>query len=138
MTASPLSRLLVVEDDPDVLEEVAGFLRRRGECVVTASSYADAIHALDNAAVPIGVLLTDAGLPDGSGVDLVRTASSRPHGPPVCILMTGYVQDRDAAGLRACGVTVVLKPFRLADLYTVVRAAIDGGGRSDQAPGHPR
>ena len=34
MTTRPLVRLLVVEDEPEILAEVAGYLRRRGELVL--------------------------------------------------------------------------------------------------------
>ena len=57
MTTRPLVRLLVVEDEPEILAEVAGYLRRRGELVVTASCYEQAMHALDDDAAPIDILI---------------------------------------------------------------------------------
>jgi DNA-binding response OmpR family regulator len=124
MTTRPLVRLLVVEDEPEILAEVAGYLRRRGELVVTASCYEQAMHALDDDAAPIDILISDARLPDGNGVDLVRSAIERPGGPRACILMTGHLEESDlATDLQEAGVKIIYKPFSLAAFYREVRSA---------------
>ena len=126
MPKSTLRRVLVVDDEPEILAEVAGFLRRRGEVVVTASSCAQGRRALDDDTVPIDILLTDARMPDGSGLELVRLAVERPDGPVMCILMTGHVEQGDlAADLQDAGVKVIYKPFSLAAMYRDLCCAWD-------------
>ena len=137
MTMSHLSRLLVVEDEPEILAEVAGYLRRRGELVVTASSYEQAMTALQDEAAPIDLLITDARMPDGSGVDLLRWAITQPAGPRACILMTGHLEESDVADvLEKSGVAIIYKPFSLAAFYRQVLEARAAQCWTQPMPGH--
>jgi CheY-like chemotaxis protein len=126
MTTDPSRRILVVDDEPEILAEVAGYLRRRGESIVTASSYRQGLQALEDDAVPIDILVTDGRMPDGSGIDLLRAAIERPGGPRAFILMTGHFEESDlSADLQEAGVVVIYKPFSLAVMYREVGAAWD-------------
>src|SRR5215204_4163349 len=121
MTNNPSRRILVVDDEPEILAEVAGYLRRRGESIVTASSYRQGLQALEDDAVPIDILVTDGRMPDGSGIDLLRAAIERPGGPRAFILMTGHFEESDLSDdLQAAGVVVIYKPFSLAAMYREV------------------
>ena len=63
-----------------------------GELLLAASvgTVAEAVAWLDDAAHPVDVLLTDLGLPDGSGLDVIRHAvRMRPHCEPLVISMFG-------------------------------------------------
>jgi len=124
MTTNPSRRLLVVDDEPEILAEVAGYLRRRGETVVTASSFTQGLQILGDDTVSIDVLITDGRMPDGSGIDLLQAAAGRPGGMQALILMTGHFEESDLpAELQEAGVVVVYKPFSLAALYREMGAA---------------
>ena len=126
MTRSLLSRVLVVDDEPELLAEMSSYLRRRGEVVVTASSYSQAVQALNDDTAPIAILITDVRMPDGNGIDLLRSAIERPGGPIACILITGHLEESDLAiELQEAGVRVVYKPFSLAAFYREVRSVSD-------------
>jgi CheY-like chemotaxis protein len=134
MTTTPLLRLLVVDDEPEILAEVSGYLRRRGEDVVTGSSYGQAMRVLDDN-TQIDILISDARMPDGNGVDLVRSAIQRPNGPRACILITGHLEESDLeADLQRAGVKIIFKPFSLSVLYREVRAASEAKGLGRPAP----
>lgn len=116
-------RVLVVEDEVDLLDEVASYLRRRGETVLTAACYNDGLRILEDDATPIDVLVSDARLPDGNGIDLIRPRIARAGDRCTCILMTGHLdQSQIAADLQ--GVKVFRKPFAIALLYREVKAAM--------------
>lgn len=139
MTINPSRRILVVDDEPEILAEVAGYLRRRGESIVTASSYKQGLQALEDDAVPIDILLTDGRMPDGSGIDLLRAAIERRGGPRAFILMTGHFEESDlSADLQEAGVVVIYKPFSLAAMYREVGSAWDAQRPSGPAlePAH--
>jgi CheY-like chemotaxis protein len=126
MTTSPPRRILVVDDEPEILSEVAGYLRRRGESTVMASSYSQGLQVLEDDAEPIDILITDGRMPDGSGIDLLRAAIERPGGPRALILMTGHFEESDLdADLQDAGVVVIYKPFSLAALYRQVLSTWD-------------
>ena len=80
MTTKPSRNLLVVDDEPEILSEVVAYLRRRGETVVAASSFTEAMQVLSDDTVPIDILITDGRMPDGSGIDLLA-GGARPAVP---------------------------------------------------------
>lgn len=116
-------QILVVDDQVDVLDELASYLRRRGETVLTASSYNDALRILKDGATPIDVLISDERLPDGNGMDLIRRQVERTCDRPICFLITGHLEQKQiSADLR--DVKVFRKPFTLSILYREVKAAL--------------
>jgi len=109
-------RILVVEDEPGILEEIANFLRRRQYDVATSADLGGARRALADAPALPDVVVTDVKLPDGDGLDLVRelvATSDRPR----LIVMTGHLDQDSAADARQRGADAVLiKPFTLRTL----------------------
>jgi DNA-binding response OmpR family regulator len=123
MSASAL-KILVVEDEPGILEEIAAFLRRRHYDVATYADLTSARRALAEASSLPDVVVTDVKLPDGDGLDLVRelwASKSRPR----LIVMTGHLDQDSAHDAREQGAEAVLmKPFPLRKLLQ----QIDPGG----------
>jgi signal transduction histidine kinase len=70
-------RILLVEDHVDSLEFMKAVLDTNGHEVAGAGTVAEAMAHLDRAGEPFDVLLTDIGLPDGSGWDLITSAKAR-------------------------------------------------------------
>jgi CheY-like chemotaxis protein len=106
---------------------------------VTASSYEEAMQALNDDNAPVDILITDARMPDGNGIDLVRLAIERPDRPRACILMTGHLEEDDLArDLQDAGVKIIFKPFSLAAFYREVHAACDANWpvQPTPAPAH--
>ena len=118
MTAKPSRNLLVVDDEPEILSEVVAYLRRRGETVVAAASFTEAMQVLSDTSVPIDILITDGRMPDGSGIDLLKSALGRASRPQSLIMMTGHFEESDLTpDLQEAGVIIVNKPFSLGALY---------------------
>jgi two-component system CheB/CheR fusion protein len=115
---SSASRLLVVDDDSITLGTFARLLRYEGYHVRTASGVHEALEVANEHAVD--VVLCDIGLPDGSGLDLMRSLSKIYN---LCgIAISGYGEVTDVEDCRRAGfVTHLLKPVTLE----TVRAAIE-------------
>ncbi len=123
MSMSMSPRVLIVEDEVDLLDEVASYFRRKGQTVVTAGSYNEGLGILEDASMPVDVLISDARMPDGNGIDLIRAQTERAGARCICILMTGHLeQSQIAADLG--GVKVFHKPFAVSALYREVSAAL--------------
>ena len=88
--ARPL-RVLLVEDNAPTLSALSRLLRRAGHEVRGASSVGEAREALEEEFFDL--LLSDLGLPDGSGLDLVRGGGERL--PPTRIALSGYGMEAD-------------------------------------------
>jgi two-component system response regulator PilR (NtrC family) len=127
-------RLLVIDDEPELLAEIVSYLRRRGEAVAQASSFAGAQAILQSE--PVDIVITDARMPDGSGVDLIRTLMSEGGSHKRCILMTGHVDPTEGLQeLDRAGVKMLYKPFSLSDLHREVVLAkqslcVEGEGQT--------
>jgi len=113
-------RLLVVEDTEDLADALVRYLRAEGHAVdhvVTAAEAAAAFGVADYAAAVV-----DLGLPDGSGLDLLRDERSRGNRTPILIATArDRVSDR-IAGLDAGADDYIVKPFDLAEVSARIRA----------------
>ncbi len=108
-------RVLVVEDHDDGREFLRRLLRTEGHDVDVASSCAEARERLAaTGSVPYHLMLTDVGLPDGSGWDLA--AYARDHLPHLRVgVITGWEPMVSSAEARGAEF-VLRKPLRAAEL----------------------
>lgn len=98
-----MCRVLVVEDDPQMREFFAGSVARCPDLqlVGAVGSVAEAMAWLDNDANMVDVLLTDLGLPDGSGLAVIRHATRlHPRCEPLVISLFGD-EDNVLASIEA-------------------------------------
>jgi len=116
-----MSRLLVVDDEPDILDTLAYSLRREGFEVTTAS---DGRTALDRArTTKFDVVVLDVMLPSISGLDVCRTLRSESDVPIVLLTARDAEVDR-VLGLELGADDYVTKPFSTAELVSRVRAIL--------------
>lgn len=122
-TATPRGRdqsIMVVEDEPVVLEIVMRLLRRAGFAPVGFSSPDEALNYVGEGTHPVDMLLTDIVMPGISGISLAARIDR-----PV-VYMTGY-PDRSLteSGYPLDGI-VLRKPFSEEELLTAVESCLDG------------
>jgi len=139
-TFNMTARILVVEDDDETREAVAGALRDLG---YDATVCHDARSARSHPDVDI--VVTDIRMPGESGLELcAEIAGNRPDLP--VILMTAFGDTRAVSlGLRAGASDFLAKPFSLSDLGDAVGRALERRQRAtrvnrlaDAAPGSER
>ena len=106
------ARLLVVEDEPTILELLSGSLWFAGFDVVTAASGAEALRV--TAAARPDLILLDVMMPDADGFEVIRQIrSSGPRIPVIFLTARDAVRDR-VAGLTLVGTTT--SPSRSASM----------------------
>ncbi len=121
--AAAVQRILLVEDHDDTRAVMARLLKTLGCHVTAAASVAEAIAASETQAFDL--LISDIGLPDGTGLDVMRHMQSR---VPRAIALSGYGQEEDLKRSRDAGFAVHLtKPVNFNMLKAVLRPA--GSGR---------
>jgi DNA-binding response OmpR family regulator len=123
-------KILLVEDEEAILQEIAEYLRRRRLDVATSASFEGAQRALAEAGDDLDILITDVRLPDGDGLDLVQQigASSGPR--PRVIVITGHLDQKSVSAARDSGAeAVLLKPFSLKALFERI-VAVDTSSTS--------
>jgi two-component system KDP operon response regulator KdpE len=114
-------RILVVDDEPQILRALETNLRGAGYEVATAAT---AEHALTIAAIrsPDAVIL-DLVLPDGSGIDVCRELRSWSSAPILVLSVVGDEAEKVAA-LDAGADDYVQKPFGIDELLARLRALL--------------
>jgi two-component system OmpR family response regulator len=120
--SAPATTVLVVEDEPSLLDLMSRTFELSGFAVRRAGSLGAAVDDAAAAAPDIAVL--DVMLPDGSGLDLIHRLREVVPGLPVVV-----VTARDAVGDRLTGFALgaddyVCKPFNVAELVARVRAVL--------------
>ena len=114
---APLSlRVLVVDDDPDLLECTAEILQTLGYEVVTAESGVHGMKTLEGSA-RIDFVVTDFSMPVMTGIEFIRRARKSNPGLP-CLLVTGFADIGSFADAAAEKITVLRKPFKMKDLVS--------------------
>ena len=92
-------RILYVEDHVDSADVLARLLRTLGYQVETCGTVADAVRLAREKTFDL--LLSDIGLPDGSGIDVI--AQVRQHSTMPAIALTGFGMERDVESYRQAG-----------------------------------
>ena len=117
--------ILLVEDEPQVREMLAGGLAMLGYRVVTAGDGEDALEQARRQP-DLALLITDVVLPVLNGRDLARRlAREQPHLP--VLFISGYAEEAVVhQGVVDQGVQFLSKPFTVAELARRVRLALDG------------
>lgn len=111
-TVRPL-RVLLVEDDAATCDALADVIRTMGHTVQTATTVKQTLVVAETH--PFDLLVSDIGLPDGSGLDVMRWF--RQHRPIPGIAVSGYGSDEDMKrSLDAGFVTHIVKPIPVSTL----------------------
>ena len=115
-------RLLVVDDEPDLLTLYELTLLREGYDIDTAASVEDALAHLEQRSY--GLLITDMRLPDGTGLDLLRRLEESGRRERA-IVITAYGSAQNAVeALKAGAYDYLTKPVDLKQFRAIVASAL--------------
>jgi DNA-binding NtrC family response regulator len=107
-------KLLVVDDEPEILDELRGFLARHGHTVMCVDGAVAAIRSLGRHG-PFDVLLTDIRMPDGSGLEVLRACRDL-HPQTARYAMSGHAGPEEIALVNKGGAQYFPKPVALRSL----------------------
>jgi two-component system response regulator PilR (NtrC family) len=117
-----VDRILIVDDEADLVSTYERLLQRRGFRVVSAGSCRDGLVLVERE--PLALVLTDLRLPDGDGLDIVRAARLAPK-PTPAIVVTGFASEASRAAALAAGASGYLaKPFGASALVSLVEQTL--------------
>lgn len=127
------ARILVADDDPELLEVVVEALERWGAEVARADTGAQLIERLAHEA-PFDLIITDISMPWMSGLQAMYSARTVGLGTPV-IVMTALSEERIPAQVTGLQNAVLLrKPFDLAELERLVSRLLPSEQQGAAAP----
>jgi DNA-binding response OmpR family regulator len=107
-------KLLIVEDDRSLSAAINDYLKMEGHICEIAFNYRQAINkAADNI---YDCIILDIGLPDGSGLDIIRELKANKSTDGILILSAKSSLDDKLTGLKAGADDYLTKPFHFAEL----------------------
>jgi len=115
-------RILVVDDEPNIIATVAPLLRARGYEVFSAMSGHAALDVFNRDKPDLVIL--DLGLPDMNGVEVCRHLREASPGVPILVLSARGAEGDKVNALDAGADDYVTKPFGAAELLARIRAAL--------------
>lgn len=119
-----MAKVLIVDDDEDILGLVQARLRKADHQVMSAASAAQALQLIDERGQPDLVVL-DVGLPGLDGLGLLEAIRGKPGLSAMpAIFLSARVMPEDVAAGRAMGAIYLTKPFVASALLGAVEKAL--------------
>jgi signal transduction histidine kinase/ActR/RegA family two-component response regulator len=119
----PKEKVLIVDDEPDVLDLCKRILESQGYDVSSASNGYDAIDIARDE--DFDLLLTDIKMPGMTGLDIAQVLKESDPGI-ICVTMTGYATMDSAIKALSLGIDeFILKPFTPKDLVRGINKALE-------------
>lgn len=113
-------KILLIEDEPSLAASVSGYLAADGHLVESVGTL---VAALDKSSVyEYDCILVDIGLPDGSGLDIIRQLKADHQRAGIIIVSAKDSIDDRITGLDLGADDYLPKPFHLAELNARIRA----------------
>ncbi len=129
--AGPRPRVLVVDDEPQIVRALKVVLREAG---FDTSAAETAAEALDAASVrPPEAAIIDLVLPDGDGIELTRRLREWSE-MPILVLSAVGEESQKVRALEAGADDYVTKPFGTRELIARLQAALRRAGRAEEEP----
>jgi DNA-binding response OmpR family regulator len=119
-----MKRILVVDDDPDILTLEERILKREGFEVVTAMDGENAMAMIRNH--DFDLVLLDIMMPGIDGFEVSRSLRKESEGKPVPVVFVTARDDADSMreGFRSGGTVFLSKPFTANQLLRVVNSIV--------------
>jgi DNA-binding response OmpR family regulator len=131
-TGGPL-RILIVDDEPDIVNTLADGLELCGEITYPAHDATAALRLTEEFAPDVALL--DIGLPDIDGFELARRLHARHGKQLVLIAITGYGDDKHKARAQSAGFDAFLvKPAKIETVRNEIRRLIEQRQAAGQRP----
>jgi DNA-binding response OmpR family regulator len=109
-------KILVVEDDPDLLGILSEFLAMQGAEVFQSLNGKEALDRLHR--TPVDLVLSDVQMPVMDGVELLKAIKKNDHVSPKVFLTSGHSHLDESAALGLGAAAFITKPFKLQSLLS--------------------
>ena len=114
------SKLLIIDDNKEILDALYDFLRKKKYNVFSASNGLEGLKLIENEKQGFDLVITDLIMPDISGVALISIIKKKYPDTGV-IAITGWGEHPEALANEAEADYVLEKPFELADLEKLIK-----------------
>jgi DNA-binding response OmpR family regulator len=113
-------KVLVIEDNIELLQDIKGFLEEEGNICEIAPNYKSAYEKIGY--FPYDILLVDITLPDGNGLDIIKEVKKENIDAGIIIISAKNSVEDKIHGLEIGADDYLTKPFYLAELNARIKA----------------
>jgi DNA-binding response OmpR family regulator len=117
---TPVMKILVIEDNVELLHDIQNFLEREGNVCEVAPDYRTAYMKVG--IFPYDIIVVDITLPDGSGLDIIREVKKENIDVGIIIISAKNGLDDKVHGLEIGADDYLTKPFYLPELNARINA----------------
>ena len=129
-------RILLVDDDENVIRPMQLMLERLGYEVIAKTNPIEALQAFRADPNRFGLVITDQTMPNMTGQNLAKELTDTQPDIPI-ILCTGYGELNTSQKARAAGIReLIIKPVVTRELAETIRRVLDGRSDHGQRPDH--
>jgi DNA-binding NtrC family response regulator len=114
------SKLLIIDDNKEILDALYDFLSKRKYDVVSASNGLEGLKLIENEKQRFDLVITDLIMPDISGVALISIIKKKYPATRV-IAITGWGEHPEALATEAEADYVLEKPFEFSELEKLIK-----------------
>lgn len=115
-------RVLVVEDDETLQQQLVDALSKSGYAVDCAANGTDALYFGQEYPIDVGII--DIGLPDMSGLDVIKKLRTKNVKFPILILTARTRWEEKVKGLESGADDYLVKPFQMEELQARINALV--------------
>lgn len=119
-----MSKILIIEDDEDILEIATAFFRQKDYQVTGFSNSGDALEQLLKGKITADVILTDMKMPYVSGLDIIRECRATGIQTPVIVITSYRSMEGALEAIQQGAYDYVVKPLNFPQLQISVERAI--------------
>jgi len=126
--SSPGHRILVVDDEPNIVDVISMALRYQGFEIATAGTGEEALAQVE--AFRPQLIVLDVMLPDMEGFDVAERLGAQRNGIPIIFLTARDATEDKLRGLTTGGDDYMTKPFSLEELVARIRVILRRSGQA--------
>jgi PAS domain S-box-containing protein len=117
------TRILIIDDDPNLRSTLADVLKLRGFELLVAANGEEGLALLGDA--PVNLVVIDLGLPDISGIDLLKRVKADHPSTEVIVLTGNATLDSVIEATNSGAFSFLIKPYDMEQLLLNIRRAIE-------------
>ncbi len=123
-------KLLIIDDDKDILAVLSEFLRKKKYAVVTASDGLEAMKLFESENKDFDLIITDLIMPYITGVGVISIVKQKRPEIPI-IAITGWGEHPEALATESQADFVLKKPFELSELDNLISNLLSKNNNND-------